>query len=277
MRAMRFLAVLVALPSVVSQAQESTPRFEVASIKRNVAGAPGFGGPTTSEITPTGIRAVNSTLLMLVRQAYGIEGVPFDDEYVTGGPGWIRSDRFDVTATAGREVARDQALVMLRTLLAERFKLVVATEQRLRDAYTLRLARSDGRVGPDLRKAADDCLEKREPDALKRAAAMPRPSNGARPYFGTTCAPIAAVAGVVGKALAAPVVDETGLTGRWDIAIAQNGGLQPRTVKGVDGIEELPSIFTVLEDQLWLKVERRREQAPYDVLVIKSVELPSEN
>ena len=106
---------------------------------------------------------------------------------------------------------------------------------------------------------------------------MPRPSNGARPYFGTTYAPIAAVTGVLEKVLAATVVDETGLSDRWDIAIAQSGGLQPRAVQGVNGTEELPSIFTALEDQLWLKVERRRERAPYDVLVIKAVELPSEN
>ena len=105
MRTMTLVVVLVALVSGVSRAQELKPTFEVASIKRDVAGAQGFGGPTvTSGTRPTEYFAVNVTLLMLVRHAYGIEGVGFDDEYVTGGPGWIRTNRFDITATAGREV-----------------------------------------------------------------------------------------------------------------------------------------------------------------------------
>ena len=132
MRTLVAAGVLTALASTLA-AQEARMSFEAASVKRNVAGAPGFGGPTTtSGARPTGFFAVNSTLLMLIRQAYGIEGVGFDDEYVTGGPGWIRSDRFDITATAGKEISRDQAMAMLRTLLEERFKLVVANEKRSR-------------------------------------------------------------------------------------------------------------------------------------------------
>ena len=275
MRTLVAAGVLTALASTVA-AQEARIAFDAASVKRNVAGAPGFGGPTaTSGSRPTGFSAINVTLLMLVQQAYG------HDAEVVGGPDWVRSNRFDVNATAGKEITRDESLAMLRTLLAERFTLVVAMEQRMRDAYTLRLARSDGRVGPDLRKAADDCFEKREPDALKRAlaaaASMPRPSNGARPYYGTTCAPLASVVGVLEKVLAATVVDETGLAGRWDIAIAQNGGLESKAVQGVNGIEERPSIFIVAEEQLGLKIERRREPGSYTTLVIKSAERPSEN
>ena len=77
--------------------------------------------------------------------------------------------------------------------------------------------------------------------------------------------------------LSATVVDETGLTGRWDIAIAQNGALESKSVQGLNGIEERPSIFIVAEEQLGLKIERRREPGSYTTLVIKSAERPSEN
>ena len=72
-------------------------------------------------------------------------------------------------------------------------------------------------------------------------------------------------------------INETGLTGRWDYVISHNGresGMKP----GRDGRPmEYPSIFAAVEEQLGLKLERRREPASFDVLVIKSVELPSEN
>ena len=73
------------------------------------------------------------------------------------------------------------------------------------------------------------------------------------------------------------VINETGLTGRWDYVIS-HAGLQSGIRPARDGtMREYPSVFKAVEEQLGLKLERRREKASFDVLVIRSVELPTDN
>src|SRR5687767_3202441 len=189
MRTVTVVVVFAALLSEALSAQEARPAFEVASVKRNMSGAPGFGGPAAiSGATATGFSAINLTLPQLMRIAYGIVSTVVipgqSDDRIVGGPSWVQTQRFDITARATNEVSREKAYAMLRTLLEDRFKLVVAREQRGRDAYVLRLARPDGRLGPDLRKAADDCNETRPKDPLALITLQPRPSNGALPSSG---------------------------------------------------------------------------------------------
>lgn len=282
MRTVTVVVVLVPLVAGVAGAQESKPAFEVASVKRNMSGAPGFGGPAAiSGATATGFSAINLTLPQLMRIAYGIVSTVVmpgqSDDRIVGGPSWVQTQRFDITARTTNEVSREQAYAMLRTLLEDRFKLVVAREQRSRDAYVLRLARPDGRLGPDLRKAANDCNETRPKDPLALIKLQPRPSNGALPSSGGTCTTIDSVAQGLERTLNAAVINETGLTGRWDFVISHTG-LQSGTKPARDGtLMEYPSVFAAVEEQLGLKLERRKEPASFDVLVIKSVELPSEN
>ena len=258
-------------------AQEPKPAFQVLSVKPNVSGAPGFGGPTdTGGSTPTGYRATNTTVHMLIRVAYRV-----DEDSIVGGPGWIHSRRFDIEGRAASEISLEQVRAMLRTLLEDRFKLVVATEQRMRDAYSLTLARADGRLGPDLRRAADDCDTSDRFASPERTAAwlksMPRPSNGANPSSMNVCTTTENIAAAIGGTLKATVIDETGLTGRWDFVIA-HAGLESRMRQGRNGtLQEYPSIFVAVQEQLGLKLERRREPGVYEVLAIRSVELPSEN
>jgi uncharacterized protein (TIGR03435 family) len=223
-----------------------------------------------------GFVAVNVTLRQLIGTAYGVEVfTPAPSGRLLGGPSWVGTDRFDISARAATEISRQQANAMLRALLEDRFKLVVVTEQRQRDAYVLRLARADGRLGPDLRKAADGCDIIRRKDPL--AVQLVRPAGVAQGSAGDACRTIDSVAAQIEFTLNAAVINETGLTGQWDFLISHAGpesGVKP----GRDGIpREYPSIFQAVEEQLGLRLERRREKAPYDVLVIKSVELPSEN
>jgi uncharacterized protein (TIGR03435 family) len=283
MRAVTLIVVLVAPASELVGAQQAKPAFEVASIKRNLSGAPGFGGgpPSTYGATPTGFSATNITLAMLMRTAYGLEhAIPALDgsfDRIFGGPGWVQTLRFDIAARTATEGSRDQVHEMLRTLLEERFNLVVVAEQRARDAYSLKLAHADGRLGPDLRKAADDCATRSTDGGARALASMPRPANGALPSSGGSCTTIESIAEAMESTLNAAVVNETGLTGRWSYVIS-HAGLQSGLKPARDGSSrEYPSIFSAAEEQLGLKLERRAEKAPYDVLVIKSVELPSEN
>jgi len=191
-----------------------------------------------------------------------------------GGPGWAQTQRFDVTARAATEVSRAQVNAKLRTLLEDRFKLVMITEQRQRDAYALRLARTDGRLGPDLRKAPDDCNGTPLNDRTAELSKLP---DAALRTAGATCATPDSLTFQIEINLNAAVVNETGLTGRWNYVISSNG-LESGMRRTADGtMREDPSIFNAVEEQLGLKLERRREPAPFDVLVIKSVELPSDN
>ena len=255
-------------------AQQPRPVFEVASVRQNRSGAPGPGGgpmQVVNVLAGNTFRASNALLESIIRTAYGVRGALREDQLI-GGPKWVYTDRFDIVATTPADAQRDEILLMLQALLDERFGLVVSREKHERDSYALRLANSNGRLGPDLRKAPDDCRSNRPNDAFAIAARMLRPSSGARPSFGGACEPIETLATGLQRALRTTVIDETGLNGLWDFVVAHSG-LQPTT--GAPGVDQKPSLFVAVQEQLGLKLERR--QGPVDVLVIQSVHQPSEN
>jgi uncharacterized protein (TIGR03435 family) len=137
---------------------ETRLEFEVASIKPNKSGSNmvQIGGP------PGRFTATNVTLGMLIRQAYGLQ-----NSQLVGGPAWVNSDRFDIVAKADgspefglftQQNARpSRTQLMMRSLLADRFKLAVHDESRELPIYALLLARTAGRLGPQLSKSAVDC------------------------------------------------------------------------------------------------------------------------
>jgi uncharacterized protein (TIGR03435 family) len=140
------------------QAVESPPAFEVASVRPNNSGDRG------TYFTYQGGRfnATNATLRVLIRHSYGVQ-----DSQITGGPSWVNSDRFNIIAKGdvGQSPAfpvqladgQSRLQLMMQALLAERFKLVVRKERKESNAYSLVLARSDGRLGPALRRSDVDC------------------------------------------------------------------------------------------------------------------------
>src|SRR5690242_3732691 len=107
--------VMLAVIGVWAQkpASQSNLSFDVAVVKINRSGLPGG----FSEIHPGGrFTETNQTLRQIILDAYGIEGFR-----ILGGPSWMGTDRFDVEGRAGRDVPREQLLMMLRALLADRF------------------------------------------------------------------------------------------------------------------------------------------------------------
>ncbi|MGB7220707.1 MAG: TIGR03435 family protein, partial [Vicinamibacterales bacterium] len=135
---------------------ETKREFEVASVKPNKSG----GGQVMIGTDPrTGrFNTVNVPLRMLIRFAYQLQ-----DFQVVGGPSWITSDRFDIVAKADGEIGPapigtvGPVQLMLRSLLADRFKLTVHFETRELPIYSLVVARADGKLGAQLRPAAVDC------------------------------------------------------------------------------------------------------------------------
>lgn len=147
---MRYVLVIVILLSVLNPAatarqQSPTPRFEVASIK--------LWGPPVTPVTGVLVQAParsgvfnrSTTVAGLITYAYDVE-----DFQLSGGENWVRTERYDVSARAGREASQAELREMVKALLADRLKLRVRTETRDMPILELRLARSDGRVGPNL-------------------------------------------------------------------------------------------------------------------------------
>jgi hypothetical protein len=129
------------------------PRFDVASIKPTKT-----DNLTLTQIYPGGrFSAVNFTLGGLILRSYQLQG---NSDRLLGGPDWVRSDRFDVEARSTNNPSTMEVQLMVRSLLADRFNLSMHTEKRLLPVYELTMARSDRRLGPQLRAfAAEHCVD----------------------------------------------------------------------------------------------------------------------
>jgi uncharacterized protein (TIGR03435 family) len=233
--------------------------------------------------------ATNVSVRRLIVRAHGL-----DDSQLIGGPAWLDADRFDIDARVesvppdGPEVL----MAMLRTLLADRFRLRLHDETRELPAYLLVLARKDGRLGTGIRPTQADCSAApvvTGPDVLTSG------KNGWPPCGMSSGSPLTKVigggvtissavrrSGIEMKRLAAilqndvarPVVDRTGLTGRFDVEYAYVLRRAPNQTQPEFG-SVAPTIFVALEEQLGLKLESKRVEVP--VLVVDSVERPTEN
>ena len=212
MKSQRWLwssVVLVSMVLVTLSAQTPKPTFEVASVKRNASGS--FS--RSIKPRPGGIfDATNTPMPAFIEFAYG-----FPEYKLVGGPQWVQTDRFDIAAKAGRDVPPTELRLMVQSLLEERFKLVVRQVPRQMSHFALVVARSDGRLGPDLKRVAG-CETASIPDvtttAIGKLVAGAGGAIGGRP-----CVPISVIADVASRALNIPVVDRTGLTGGWDYAL----------------------------------------------------------
>jgi uncharacterized protein (TIGR03435 family) len=231
--------------------------FEVASVKINTTG--NFG--RLIDYTADSLHANNVTLSELIQSAYGIR-----EDRLTGGPSWARTTRFDVNAKAGQAQPREQLRVMAQGLLENRFGVVLTRERRQQEVYALRLARPDGRTGPDLHRAPDDCID----SAADRP--IPQSSTGSPPTTHGRCATIPNLATLLSRILRVEFVDQTGLPGRWDFVVAF-------TALAADASPEqtkLPTVFVALEEQLGFKVERN-PRGSVEYLIIAAAHPPTIN
>ena len=252
------LGLVVACATALSGQQTA---FEVASIRENKSGL--TAGGSTSR--PGGSYSVtNMTLRSLIWVAYEIP-----TQRVIGGPNWIDSMRFDIAAKAAGDPDPEMVRVMLKSLLRDRFKLVVREEKRDLPVYALVVARRDGVLGPRMRPNPLDCNDR---VALQKARAEAAP-NSIRPCelrfmpsrMQLGAAKIAAILDNLSEIAGRPVVDRTGLSGTYDIE------LQWAPTADADGV----SIFTAIQEQLGLRLET--STAPLDVVVIESADRPTEN
>jgi uncharacterized protein (TIGR03435 family) len=271
-----------------------SPAFDVASVKANKAG----DSRTMFQFQPGGrFKAINVPLRNLIAMAYSTP-LPFPDFLITGGPKWIESERFDVIAKAagdpqaGPNGPPPEMFLMLRSLLAERFQLAVHRETKEEPIYTLVMARSDGKLGPQMHASATDCAALMAAARARGGAPPPPPAPGERPPCGARMFPgnfsagsttILQLTNGLSRLVSRTVVDRTGLTGSFDLDLQWTPDQMPQGREdrppGAPPLPAIdpngPSIFTAVQEQLGLKLESTK--GPVDVLVIDRVEHPTED
>lgn len=224
--------------------------FEVASVKPNHLDTRGFIGAVPGGKGFRGFKGTGVRLGVLMMQAYNVA-----DWQISGGPGWIWSDAFDVDARAENPASYEQIRGMLQTLLRDRFQLEIRRETREEPVYALMFEKDS----PNLASHADD-------------GAVPVIRMGSKPgerIFENM--PIARLTMLLMGETHRTVLDKTGLEGSYDFKLEYASNLR----KGPDSSPELgESVFAAVR-KLGLRLEAQK--GPSDNLVIEHVEKPSAN
>ena len=169
---------LVGVLDALGQASPQGPSFEVVSIRQSPPDQPGalpFPQSSFDQRPDGGISVTNNTVASLIARAYP----PTLPVEIVGLPDWARRDGYNVYATARLSSAtRDDQLAMLRSMLADRFKLAVHVERREQPAFDLVLARRDSKLGSGLTPVNVSC-----PAAVPNASTEKPPPSPQMPDF----------------------------------------------------------------------------------------------
>jgi bla regulator protein BlaR1 len=206
-------------------------------------------------------------------------------------PKWVATDFFEINARAEGSPTKDQMRLMMQSLLADRFNLKVHFETQQVPVYALILEKS-GKTGPKLRPHADGppCTPPPPQDShgpLANAAdifparcdsfALVDGPNGTM-LFGSRNSTMGQIAASIADTdLDRPVVDQTGLEGRFDFAIEWKPDSEDSSSPGaIVSLESMGVTFlSALGEQLGLKLIPTK--APVRVLIVDHVDRPSEN
>jgi uncharacterized protein (TIGR03435 family) len=291
---MRRIAAAALLACVVNAqtAPADHPQFEVASIKPNTSDnhlvmiRPPVGGRFT---------ATNATLTMLVALAYKVR-----TNQISGLPSWAGSERYDIVAKSDTNPAQDQLALMVRELLADRFKLITHKETKELPVYALLIAKN----GPKLPAAKEGACATYSPDKP-----LPAPPQPGQPFTPPTMpcggflmlgnrleagkVGMAQLVNVLANVTGRPVIDKTAYTGTFDVHLEWTpeagmgrggafGGPGAGPAPGGDPVPAAPpadtsgpSIFTAVQEQLGLRLESQK--APVEILVVDHAEKATEN
>jgi uncharacterized protein (TIGR03435 family) len=236
---------------LIAAAAYGQSAFDVASIRLSHPVAGEGGRRENVRFSPDSLTMRNVSLKAAVAWAWHVF------EYQVQGPGWLNSDRWDVAAKAGGAVSEDQLRLMLEALLADRFKLEVHRQTKEMQAYLLSL----GKSGPKFHESDTEGEMLMQPDKERMSVTVRR-------------APVSRLTEMLSTILQTPVLDLTGLTGRYDLTV--NVAKYVDDLKPANGIPDVVSILTGLQEELGLKMESRK--VPIDLVVVDHVErIPADN
>ena len=274
---------------------EPLPSFEVVTIKPNRSNI------ISTKYAANRYSATDKNVSFFIKMAYGSSAsrvaFPLRDDQVTGGPGWISSKYFDVDATIADAMAEQfrqhpeqlwgQLRLMLRSMLAERFKLQVSHTTEERSAFALVAGKNGPKFLDQKMMPGDSYPSLATPNQPTRGKpCVPKPGWACMARFMSMGDLAVLLSGL--PEMPRPVMDQTGLPDTYFIQLEY---AHPRRAAALLTAQDHswpdadsappppsstgPSLFDALEKQLGLKLEPTR--GPVDVLVIDHIEMPTEN
>jgi uncharacterized protein (TIGR03435 family) len=240
-------AAITVVPRVTAQSDE----FEVASIRRSGSNV---GAWSTQHPADGRFSGQNLSARRLILQAFNIEATEFQ---LTGGPGWIDSETYDLMAKSdvAGVIGPARLQVFLLSLLVSRFHFAYHRESRILPLYALTATAG----GPKLQRAA-------EPEGRQI-------ENWGKDRLNALNVPVPEFARVLQSRVGRTVTDQTGIQGAFDFHLTWTPDSADAWDTTLD--KSGPSIFTALQEQYGLRLEPRK--GPVEIIVIDRIERPSEN
>jgi uncharacterized protein (TIGR03435 family) len=273
-----------------ASASKKHPAFEVISIRRHTSES----GPVQVGPTPNGFRSIGLPMFGIFQWAYALPNQPglLRGDLIVGAPGWLTGELYDVVAKVDQadlaewqKPAMRQTMLraMLQAMLAERCKVVVHYGSKEVPVYDLVIAKG----GPKFKKAEtvnEAELRQKHPAGgmMRGSGTMAMQGPNRTQFYAISMAILANT--ILPSVADRPVVDKTGLTGYYDLALASSalrrpppppppGASQPLDAPSLPPEDE--SIFAALPNALGLRLQPAKGQL--ETLLIDHVERPSEN
>jgi uncharacterized protein (TIGR03435 family) len=263
--------------TVSSGLQQAAPlvgaQFDVVSIKPHKADAAAGGGIRSAP--DGGFMMTGLPIRSIISAA---SPVPVSPREIIGLPEWANTERYDIIAkpAPGSHPTREQRAEMMRNMLIERMKVAGHIEEREQTTFALVVARSDGRLGPELKKSTIDCSPPSPPDGDSQTRPSTPSRCGMRMGQGTIEASgftfdglVPSLSGLAGGR----VTNRTGLDGFYDLTLHF---ASPRLTPDPSApIDDAPQFVTALQEQLGLKLVP--EKSMVQIFVIDHIERPTPN
>jgi len=283
--ALPLLFGLVNAPKMRAQEQAATSGARTSNVELMVkSGAGGEAHRVGMMYSPTGFKAMNTTLQALIQEAYGVQA-----NQIAGAPDWAKTAEFDLeighnddkSAPSGMSVEQslEQSRIrnqrLLQAALVERFKLALHPETRELPTYALVVGDDGSKLQP-AKPASRYSDPVKSPDGIPLDKSFRIKLNGSQAGLEARGMSTSDMASHLSRQLGTVVVDKTGLAGTYDFSLnwksdASGGGTFNAPVSDASA----SSLLTAIQEQLGLKLEP--QQAPMEVLVIDHVERQAEN
>jgi uncharacterized protein (TIGR03435 family) len=226
-----------------------------------------------NRILDDGYIAENTTIKAVISSAYNIK-----QDAISGGPDWIDSDRFDISARvsssdglAPPKLTKAQRNQMLQSLLADRFQLVIHNQTHDALIYELTVTKS----GPKFHATTPGDTFVAGVKGLDGQTRIGDPMMTGPGQITGQAVTLASIIDMLSQTLQRPIVDKTGLTGKYDIALHWTPDNMAAAATSASSNANGPTLFTALQEQLGLKLDSTK--GPVKTVVIDHIELPSEN
>ena len=258
MRIALFFCATAASCLAQTAAPPKAPTFDVASVRPTAPGQPGitprrganggFINPFRRDdikVTPDSVIIHSTSLKAIIAWAFAAK------EYQISGPDWLDTTRFDISAKSGDETTEDRMRLMMQGLLADRLKLAYHRANKETQCYALVI----GKNGSKLVESTSEGESEVNPDQSRMQITFLR-------------TPLSALTDLLYLFLRTPVVDETGLNGKYDLTVNAMKYMSMANDSGP--MDPVSLIMTAVQEELGLKLESRK--VSLDMLVIDHVE-----